>query len=72
MESRAVDTDSRCALVSGVFAVGGVLGICACFSRQPCMGEPPRGVFAWGRVVGGKGFLVEARAQSRRLDSLMR
>jgi hypothetical protein len=23
MESRAVDTDSRCALVSGVFAVGG-------------------------------------------------
>jgi hypothetical protein len=36
------------------------------------MGDLPRGVFACGRVVGGKGFLVEARAQSGRLDLLVR
>jgi hypothetical protein len=36
------------------------------------MGDPPRGVFACGRVVGGKGFLVEARSQSGRFDSMVR
>jgi hypothetical protein len=35
------------------------------------MGDPPRGVFACGRVVGGKGFLVEAHSQSGRFDSLV-